>query len=268
MDAMTPQSPPPAPDPVATANAQTASNRATATTQQQLNMVDQSTPQGTLNYSQNGTWADGTPRYSSTTTLSPEQQQLYNQQTQLGQNVNQLALDQTGRLTNFLSSPVDLSNDAVESRLFDLGSKRLDPAFARDWDARETSLMNRGIMPGSEQYQNEQDAFNRSKNDARDQLALTGRSQAVQEALTARNQPINEITALMSGGQVSMPQFGSTPQSSVANTDVAGITQNAYQNSLLPWQATNNYNNALMGGLFGMGGAALGGWGRNGFKFA
>jgi hypothetical protein len=267
MDEMSsPASPPPAPDPVATANAQTASNKATSTTQQELNSTNQVTPQGTLTYSQNGTWADGTPQYTATTTLSPEQQQLYDQQTATQGKIGNIASNQADSIGNLLSTPVDLSNDAMQKSLFDLGSKRLDPQFARDWDSQETTLMNRGIMPGSDQYTQAQDAFNRSKNDAYDQLALTGQGQAAQLALQARNQPINEITALMSGGQVSMPNFGSTPQSSVANTDVAGITQQGYQNSLLPWQTQTNYNNAMMGGLFGLGGAALGGWGMSGFK--
>jgi hypothetical protein len=260
-----PSSPPQAPDPVKTAEAQTKSNKETAITQQQLNSTNQVTPYGSLTYRQVGTWEDGTPRYEATTSLSQGQQNLYDQQTALGGKVNQIALDQTDRVAQTLSTPVNLSNEAVEARLFDLGSKRLDPQFARDWDARETALMNRGIMPGTEAYTREQDAFNRSKTDAYNQLALTGRGQAVQEALTARNQPINEITALMSGGQVSMPQFTSTPQAGVANTNVAGITQDAYQNSLIPWKAKNDYNQAMMGGLFSLGGSAakfaMGGWG-------
>jgi hypothetical protein len=97
-------------------------------------------------------------------------------------------------------------------------------------------------------------------------LLLGGRSQAASELMAERNQPINEITALMSGGQVNQPSFGNTPQSSVANTDVAGITQAAYENSLIPWKQKNAENAAMMGGLFSLGGAALGGWGRGGFK--
>lgn len=260
---------PPAPDPVATAKAQSQTNRETATTQQGLNSTDQVTPQGTLSYSQGTPWADGTPHYIAKTTLSPEQQQLYDQQTNLGIKQNGIASAQTDKIGSLLSKPVDLSNEATEKRLFDLGTKRLDPQFARDWDSRETTLMNRGIMPGTEAYTREQDAFNRSKTDAYDQLALTGRGQAVQEALTERNQPINEITALMSNGQVSMPQFGSTPQTSVANTDYAGLASQAWQGQVANTNAQNNYNQALMGGLFSLGGAAvrgatggmMGGWG-------
>ena len=81
--------------------------------------------------------------------------------------------------------------------------------------------------------------------------------QALAQALQQRQLPLNEITALMSGGQVNQPTFGSTPQTSVANTDVAGITQQAYDNSLIPWKQDVASKNAMMGGLFGLGGAFL-----------
>ena len=48
----------------------------------------------------------------------------------------------------------------------ELGRKRLDPALQRQWSDREAELLNRGIAPGSEQYQREQDAMYRGRNDA------------------------------------------------------------------------------------------------------
>lgn len=79
------------PDPMVTAQAQGQMNKDTAITQAGLNRVDQYTPQGSLTYQQNGTWGDGTPRYSQTQTLSPEQQQLYMQQTGIANALNGLA---------------------------------------------------------------------------------------------------------------------------------------------------------------------------------
>ena len=78
---------PAAPDPWETAQAQSQWNNTTAQTQQALNMVDQTTPWGSSTYTQNGTQtiigADGkpisVPRYSQTTTLSPEQQAIFEQ---------------------------------------------------------------------------------------------------------------------------------------------------------------------------------------------
>ena len=89
---------------------------------------------------------------------------------------------------------------------------------------------------------------------------LRQRQQSVQEALTQRNQPINEISALMSGSQVSQPQFTNTPQSNVAGVDYSGLVQNNYAQQMAQWNAQNqqrqSQNNAMMGGLFGIGAAA------------
>lgn len=165
-----------------------------------------------------------------------------------------------------LSKPVDLSNEATEARLMELGSKRLDPRFARESEALETNLINRGIRPGSKAYETMRNQFDQGKNDAYNQLLLQGRGQAVQEALTQRNQPINEITALMSGSQVGQPNFVNTPTPGVAPTDVIGAQQQALNQQNLAYQGELSQNNAMMSGLFGLGSAALGGWGGSGFK--
>ncbi len=85
--------PPPAPDPVATAKAQGDQNIAAAIAQANLNRIDQYTPQGSLTYTQNGTNADGTPRYTQTQTLSADEQAKYD----MG---NKVALQLTGLAGN------------------------------------------------------------------------------------------------------------------------------------------------------------------------
>lgn len=258
-------SPPPAPDPVKTAQAQTESNVKTATTQQQLNMVDQTNPYGTQKYTQTGTWADGTPRFSMETTLSEPEMRNQQQQWEFDNLTNQLGINQTKKLTGILDTPFKLDNEATESRLMELGRKRLDPMLAERSAALETKLYNQGVQPGTEAWDRAMRANSQSDNDAYNSLLLGGRSQAASELMAERNQPINEITALMSGGQVTQPSFGNTPQAGVANTDVAGITQQGYENSLIPWKQQAAEKQALMGGLFSLGSAALGGWARGGF---
>lgn len=210
------------------------------------------TPYGNLNYSQNGTWSDGTPRFTATQSLSPEQQQLYNQQTQLGSKLNNLAIGQTDRLNGVLSKPVNLSNEATESRLMQLGRARLDPIIAQREKSTEAELLNKGVRPGTEAYRRATEAVDQQTNDAYNQLLLQGRGQSVQEALAERNQPINEISALMGGGQVQAPNFVNTPSPGVNGTDVAGITNNAYNQNMQAYQSK-------MSGLLGLG-TALGGW--------
>lgn len=89
---------PPAPDPVATANAQAAANTQAAITQAGLNRINQVTPQGTISYAQHGVDANGIPQYTQTMQYSPEQQALYNQQNQTAQQLGSLALNNIDRV--------------------------------------------------------------------------------------------------------------------------------------------------------------------------
>jgi hypothetical protein len=247
---------PAAPDPVLTANAQTASNKETATTQAQLNAINQIGPQGSLTYKQE-TWPDGTPKFTQTTTLSPEQQGIYNTGVKTQQNLATTAQNQSGRLDGLLSKPFNVNNEATESRLMELGSKRLDPQLAQRREQEAARLSNQGIKLGSTAYDRAMSLVDQGENDARNQLLLTGRNQAVQEALLERNQPINEIIGLASGSQVSMPQFGATPQTGVAGTDIAGITQGAYNGQMGAYNSQMQQYNQTAGGLFGLGANAL-----------
>src|SRR5690606_21821689 len=98
-------SPPAAPDPVKTAQAQAAANKEAAIATGQMNMVNQYTPYGSLEYSQRGTAPDGTPQYSATQTLSPEQQQMLDLTNQAGIQYGQTANTQLGAVSDRLSQP-------------------------------------------------------------------------------------------------------------------------------------------------------------------
>jgi len=257
---------PQAPSPTATAAAQTGSNVSTAVAQQQLNAVNQYGPQGSVTYSQNGTYqftdpSTGQtytlPKMTQTTTLSPEQQALYSTGVKTQQNLANTAQNQSQRLDSLLSTPFSLNNDATEARLMELGSKRLDPQLQRTREAEIARLSNQGIKIGSTAYDRAMELVNQSENDARNQLLLNGRNQAVQEALLERNQPLNEIIGLASGTQVQTPSYAATPQTGLAGTDVAGITQNAYANQMNAYNQQQQSNNSLLGGLFGLGSSAL-----------
>src|SRR5690606_10432436 len=96
-----------------------------------------------------------------------------------------------------------------------------------------------------------------SENDAFNQLLLGGRNQAVNEMVLERQQPLNEILALSGQGQLAQPTFTSTPQTGVAGTDVAGITQNAYNADLAAYNQRQQGFNTMMGGLFSAGAGLL-----------
>jgi hypothetical protein len=240
-----------------TAAAQTKSNIDTATAQTNLNQVDQSTPTGTLKYTVVGKNPDGTPHYQATTAYSPGAQTLFDTGMQTQQNLATLGKSQSEKLSGLLSAPLDLSNDATETRLNELAHKRLDPQLAQQQTALETKLSNQGIKLGSSAYDRATMDLAQQQNDARNSLLLSGHNQAVQEALTSRQEPINEIIGLTSGTQLATPQFANTPQTSVAGTDTAGLATNAYNQQYQQWLQAQNQNQSLLGGLFGLGSAAI-----------
>lgn len=259
-------------DPAAIARAQSDLNKNTAIMNFGLNAVNQKNPYGSLTYKQVGTWNDGTPRYEAETTLSPEEMNKQRQQWALDSSANQTALDQFGRVQGMLSSPFKLGNEAVESRLMDLGMKRLSPLFQRQQDALENKLSNMGFARGTDAWDREMALNQQGQNDAINQLLLTGRGQANQELMAERNQPLSELERLSTLGQVQQPNFINTPNTNVANTDLAGITANAANVATNQWKAQNDYNmnawqqqqqnkNAMIGGLFGLAAAPLGGIG-------
>lgn len=262
---------PAAPDPTKTANAQTQSNIDTGVANSWLNNANEVGPLGNVTYSQTGTQTVGgkqVPQFTRTTTLSPEQQKLYEQQTGLGAQMNDIAGRQLTNLDNTLSQPLNFDGlpaapTADRQQYVDALNSRLEPQLERDRAALETRLANQGIMPGSEAYREAIALNDRGRNDARTQSILQGgtyaqqeygmgtdaRSRAIQEQLTLRNQPINEISTLMNGGQVTMPQFQGYQGGNIAGTDIAGINNAAYQQQMAAYQQKLNSQNSMLGGI-------------------
>lgn len=257
---------PQAPDPAKTAAAQTASNRDTALTQQILNMTNQVTPYGSSTYNQTGSTtqigADGKPytipTYTNTQTLSPGQQTLYDQNLQADTNMNDIALNQIDRIGGVLGENFDYNPGAHEQWAGDLYSKLNDDSNQRNMGLMEQKLANQGLQPGTPAYDDAMRNLTYGQDKARNDFMLGSYDTGMNTALTLRNQPLNEVASLMSGTGVQQPNFQSTPQTGVNGVDRAGLENAAYQSQL------NSYN-AKMGGLFGLGGAALGGWATGGF---
>lgn len=207
----------------------------------------------------------GQDEWTQNVTLSPEQQRLFETGQTASQSLADLGVRQIGRLDDVLSRPINLGNEATEARLFGLGRARLDPVFAERQAALETQLANQGLARGGEAWNREMRRLTEGQNDALNQLLLSGRGQAVQEGLLERNQPINEISALLSGTQIGMPQFAGVPQVGVQPADITSPTMAAYQGQLANWQNQQQSRNAGLGSLFGLGGSLLGGWASGGF---
>lgn len=260
----TPQ-PAAAPDPTATANAQTASNKATAQTQYELGATNQVTPTGSLTYNQSGTFADGTPQFTATTALSPEQQQLYNTNTQSQQNLADIGVSQSSKIGDLLNTPFN-TDTATADKIQGIQNEFLDPQWTKQQAALQTQLFNQGVRPGSDAYNTAMTNFSNQRQQGYDQSYLDSYNTGQQAALTQRNQPINEISALLSGSQVSQPNFAQTPTPGVAPTDVIGAQQQSLNQSNVGFNAQTATNNAMLSGLFGLGSAGLGGWAYGGFK--
>lgn len=86
------------------------------------------------------------------------------------------------------------------------------------------------------------------------QMQNAMREQAMQEDLALRNQPINEITALMSGGQVNVPQFTQYQAPQVGQTPVGQYMYNSAQMDQNNWAQQMQARSASLGGLFDLGG--------------
>lgn len=255
---------PAAPDPGKVAQKQAEANEKTATTQQQLNMINQYTPQGSLEYTQTGTWADGTPKYSSTQSLSPEQQKLYDLGNQTQQTLGQIGVDQSKRIQDVLSTPFEL-DAARDNKIANIQKGFLDPQWQHQEQSLNSKLINSGVRPGTAAYDRAMQNFSTQRQQAYDQNYLNAYKTAEGSALTERNQPLNEISALLSGSQVSNPAYQSTPTTGVAPTDVIGANQMALNQGNLNAQMQQQSNMGLMSGLFQLGSTglrgAMGGWG-------
>lgn len=255
------KSAPKAPDPYKTAATQTASNISTAQAQQMMNMINQSGPWGSTNYSQTGstqfTDAFGKthtiPTYTQSTTYNPAQQAIFDKTTEAQTNLSDLAVQQSGFMKDYLAQPFEFNNQDAADWAYDLASSRILPQQQQANEALRSQLINSGLRPGTAAYEREMTRLSQNQGDQMNQLMLQGRGQAFGEAMATRNQPINEISALLSGSQIQSPTTGyvGTPQSSVAGVDYTGLVNQKYQADMANHQAK-------MGGLFGLAGGLLG----------
>jgi hypothetical protein len=293
-----PQAPPP-PDPYRTAAAEGQSNVQTAIANSVIGNPNTYGPTGSTTYAQSGemqtiTMPDGSttqvPRYNQTTTLSAPEQNIYDLNARTRQNIGQIGVDQSQRIGDLLGKPVDYSDLKLDPSSFTADRQRVEqamyeraaPQLDRELASERTRLTNMGFMDGTEAYRGAMDDYNRRINDLR--LGITERGLAEQQGMygmardaanyemsrraAERNAPINEITALMSGSQVSMPNAPGYNAPTIAGT---GVGQNIYNTAALQQkqyeQQVSQYNQNLAG-MYGLGQAAIGGaaryWGGGG----
>lgn len=248
--------------PAETSAAQTSSNVSTAIANAFLQNPTEIGPNGTTRVEQTGSQSVfdeftgqtiDVPTFTRTTELSEPQQAIQQENEAASLNLASLGNTLSGTLGDQLTGNFTIGNEATEQRLFDLGSQRLTPEFERQEADLRTRLANQGIKAGSSAFDREIDAFNRGKNDSFNQLLLQGRGQATQEQLAEDNQRINQIGALLSGGQVSQPNFLGTNTTPISATDNASIIANADAVNAQNAQSRGAFGQNVLGGLFGLG---------------
>lgn len=244
------QDSPTPPDPYQTAAAQTKSNVATATANQNMNMVDQTNPYGSLTYTQSGTNPDGTPKYSANTQLNSAQQGLLDQSNNLKS--GQLGIAQ--QLLNsgqgaFSGKGVDLSYNGTTAALDKLSRARLDPQWQQNSEMNDAKLAAQGLSPGMAGYDAAMRNFNVGKNDAYNSSNLANYGLSSQNALAEYNSPMASYQALTGTAQPTNFNPMSTPTTNVAGTNISGLINSNYQ------QESQNANaaNGQMAGLLGTG---------------
>lgn len=257
---------PPAPDYTGAAQATGASNLENTRLQAELNRADVNTPLGSQ------TWTmTGPDQYRQDINLSPEQQKLFEQQQATQQMMSATGQQQLTGAQDMLSKPFDINavgggQQEIQDALYRRSTSMLDPQFQQREDAERTRLANQGFQTGTEGFDKAMGNFNRDREmsygDARDRAIVGGqdaRKQAVSEALIARNQPLNEINSLMTGSQVQMPTFQSTPAVPTApGTDygTAAAQQGQYDMGL--YNTAVGSQNATKSAIGTMAGAGLG----------
>jgi hypothetical protein len=90
------------------------------------------------------------------------------------------------------------------------------------------------------------------------QFGNTAQQQSLDQQLALRNQPLNQITGLMSGSQIQMPQFQGYQGANIAAAPIYQGVQDTFQGQMDQYGIRQGAKNALTSGLMSMGGS-LGG---------
>jgi hypothetical protein len=96
------------------------------------------------------------------------------------------------------------------------------------------------------------------------QFGNTAQQQSLDQQLALRNQPLNQITGLMSGSQIQMPQFQGYQGANIAAAPIYQGVQDTFQGQMDQYALKQQSKNAGMGGLMSLGGS-LGGAGMMAF---
>lgn len=143
-------------------------------------------------------------------------------------------------------------------RLYNMGMGARQQAFQEDVGAGQfgnqaaSQAFQQDVAAGNFGNQAMQNLYNMGRSAAMDQNAV--RQQMIAEQMQRRGMSLNEMNALLSGQQVSMPSFGNFSQAQRSETpNILGATQMGYDAALGAANANNAATSNLLGGLGQMG---------------
>ena len=241
----------PVPNAANVATVQGAENQSAATGTQQLNQTNQVSPLGSTTYSQSA-GPNGLPQYTVTQNLSPQEQALLAQQQGVQGQANTLA---SSTLAN--TQPLDLSNPTIMNALAATYSPLFNQQQAINQEALNSQLNNEGLHTGDTGYQNAQQTFGLTQADAWNNILQNAYGQQVASAEAAYQLPIQGASSLASLGAAQFPSQISTPQNQIQPVNTSADVYNSAQIQAQNVAAQNAQNQAMMGGLFGLGSAAI-----------
>ena len=281
---------PAAPNPYAVSGAQTGSNVTTALGNADLNRYTTNTPLGTSSWQTNGyqTITDPTtgakyqiPNATNTISLNPTAQSALNTTQQ-----NQLTQAQTeqgflGNVAQQLQNPLSASQfSPIQTNMYGSGSQGAEqqafnsqyslvaPLMQQQTQQMQDQMRAEGIPEGSDLWNTQSQNVGRQQSNQiaglagnavglgmnEQQIGNQAQSQQLQQALALQNQPLNELNALQTGSQVSMPQVAQPASVSMPGTNVAGNVYSSYQGQVNSANAANASSNNMFGSLLGAGG--------------
>jgi Chaperone of endosialidase len=175
------------------------------------------------------------------------EQRLADQGIRYGSAAYAAAMDDYNRQANDLRLGVTQTAGAEQQRLMEMAAQRAGFQNAAQQQAYAQALGRGTFSNAAAMMQAQQAQAVLNAENARRASYLT-------EQYALRQEPINEITALLSGSQVSRPNFVTTPQTSIPTTDIAGLINQNFAQQFGNYQQQSANQNALLGGVLGFGG--------------
>lgn len=252
------------------------------------------------------TWVEGADgRWSRNVSLDPADQKALDAQQQVNAARATTAQGMFGRVRHELGKPVDFSKfgdygelgdydarrQSAEDAAYGRATSRLDPYWQQQTEQMDITLRNQGLNPGDEAYDKAMANTMRARNDAyenaqntavmqgRDESKLAFgqqlgtaeytnrlRTQKITEELQKRGWSLNEINALMTGGQIQMPGAPANgPQSTASRTtapDYVSAAAQGFQDQMTAYNTQQQQQQGMFSGIASlfMGGAPIPGF--------